>query len=164
MVPHRALCLCPAINLTPAALPEGGANEPYPLTTLTPTAGTSPFNFFVAGLPAGMTPTAPVSGDDVTIAGTPTADFEGTVTVSGTDFFSCPFTRDFPLRIGVPTISINDVSVTEGNSGLTPAVFTVTLSHPSTVPVSVRWHVAARSAKAGTTTSMRGRTCCRSPP
>ena len=39
-----------------------------------------------------------------------------------------------------PLISINDVSVTEGNSGLTPADFRVTLSHASADPVEV-WFI-----------------------
>src|SRR5437764_634832 len=35
-----------------------------------------------------------------------------------------------------PSISINDVTVAEGNSGTTPATFTVTLSSPATSPVT----------------------------
>jgi VCBS repeat-containing protein len=38
-----------------------------------------------------------------------------------------------------PSLSINDASVIEGNSGTTPMVFTVTLSAPSSVPVSVSY-------------------------
>jgi len=53
--------------------------------------------------------------------------------------------NDDPL----PTISINDVSVTEGNSGLTPAVFTVSLSNPSSTPISVAFATADGTAKAG---------------
>src|ERR1051325_6351953 len=37
-----------------------------------------------------------------------------------------------------PTISINDVSVTEGNSGTKAATFTLTLSGPSVEPIAVR--------------------------
>jgi len=38
-----------------------------------------------------------------------------------------------------PTLSIGDASVVEGNSGTTPMVFTVTLSAPSSVPVTVSY-------------------------
>ena len=37
-----------------------------------------------------------------------------------------------------PTISINDVSVTEGNSGTKAATFTLTLSGPSVEPIAIR--------------------------
>ncbi|MCM3878119.1 MAG: S8 family serine peptidase [Thermoanaerobaculia bacterium] len=92
---------CPAIGLTPASLPNGTIGTPYS-QVLTPTAGTAPFTFNVAGLPAGMTPTTPVVGSTVTIGGAPTAAFSGTVTVSGTDANGCPFTQDFPLTVGCP--------------------------------------------------------------
>ena len=38
-----------------------------------------------------------------------------------------------------PTISINDVAVIEGNSGTTNATFTVTLSNPSSQPITVNY-------------------------
>src|SRR5690349_20801001 len=37
-----------------------------------------------------------------------------------------------------PTISVNDVSVTEGNSGTKAATFTLTLSAPSVEPIAIR--------------------------
>ena len=40
--------------------------------------------------------------------------------------------------IGLPSASINDVTVTEGDSGTQNATFTITLSAPPTVPASVR--------------------------
>ena len=48
-----------------------------------------------------------------------------------------------------PTITINDASVTEGNSGTTPATFTVTLSHASGSTVTVGWATANGTATAG---------------
>src|SRR5205823_993532 len=41
-----------------------------------------------------------------------------------------------------PTLSINNVSVTEGNSGTTNATFTVTLSAASSQPVTVNYATA----------------------
>ncbi|MCR4405880.1 MAG: hypothetical protein NUW24_03010, partial [Anaerolineae bacterium] len=48
----------------------------------------------------------------------------------------------------LPGLSINDVTVTEGNSGTTPAVFTVTLSTVTTQTVSVNYATADGSAVA----------------
>src|SRR5206468_9762594 len=47
---------------------------------------------------------------------------------------------------GVPGITINDVTVTEGNSGTTNAVFTVTLAQPSAVTATVNYSTANASA------------------
>ena len=49
-----------------------------------------------------------------------------------------------------PALSINDVTVTEGDSGTTPAVFTVTLSPSSTQTVTVDYTTAPGTAAAGT--------------
>ena len=48
-----------------------------------------------------------------------------------------------------PTITITDASVTEGNSGTTPATFTVSLSHASGNPVTVQDATANGTATAG---------------
>jgi hypothetical protein len=48
-----------------------------------------------------------------------------------------------------PTVSINDVAVSEGNSGFTEAVFTVTLSHAFDEPVAVHFKVKDGTAKEG---------------
>ena len=49
-----------------------------------------------------------------------------------------------------PTISINDVSVTEGNSGLKAATFTLTLSGPSVETIAIRAATAPGTATAAT--------------
>lgn len=50
----------------------------------------------------------------------------------------------------LPTLSINDVSVTEGNSGSKSASFTVQLSQASSQPVTVKYATANGTATAGT--------------
>jgi hypothetical protein len=45
-----------------------------------------------------------------------------------------------------PNLTIGDVSVTEGNSGLTDAVFTLTLSHATDQPVTVDFHTVDNTA------------------
>ena len=49
-----------------------------------------------------------------------------------------------------PTISIKDASVTEGNSGLKAATFTLTLSGPSVEAIAIRAITAAGTATGGT--------------
>src|SRR5262245_62038450 len=48
-----------------------------------------------------------------------------------------------------PTVSINSTAVMEGDSGVTDAVFALTLSAPSPVPVIVDYKTADKSAVAG---------------
>jgi len=47
---------------------------------------------------------------------------------------------------GVPTATIDDVTLNEGNAGTTPFVFTVTLSGPSATPVSINYTTAPNTA------------------
>lgn len=49
----------------------------------------------------------------------------------------------------IPTLSVNDVSVTEGNAGTTTATFTVTLSAAASTPVTVNFTTADGAAAAG---------------
>lgn len=70
------------------------------------------------------------------------ADSSGTGTITDND--------------AAPTLSINDVTILEGHSGLTTATFTVTLSAASGQTVSVKYATASNSATASadyTTTS-----------
>ncbi|MEY2475791.1 MAG: large repetitive protein [Actinomycetota bacterium] len=52
-----------------------------------------------------------------------------------------------------PGLAINDVTVDEGNSGTAPATFTVTLSAPSNLPVTVHYATANGDAPAATAPS-----------
>lgn len=49
----------------------------------------------------------------------------------------------------LPALSIGDIELAEGNSGLTNAIFTVSLSAPSTSTVTVAYATADRTAQAG---------------
>jgi hypothetical protein len=51
---------------------------------------------------------------------------------------------------GPPAISIDDVAVTEGSSGIVPATFTLTLSHPSSKTVGVSYATGGGTAIGGT--------------
>ena len=54
-----------------------------------------------------------------------------------------------PPVVTLPSVSINDVSVSEGNSGTTNAVFTVTLSPASSQTATVNYATADNTATAG---------------
>jgi probable HAF family extracellular repeat protein len=54
-----------------------------------------------------------------------------------------------PVEEGTPTVSIGDVTVTEGNAGTTNAIFTVTLSAPASGPVTVHFATGNGTATAG---------------
>ena len=79
-----------------------------------------------------------------------------TVTVSGTAENSqgSMNTNDVTLTItdddGVPSLSIGDVSVTEGDTGSATMTFTVTLSPAVESEVTVDWETADGTAEAGT--------------
>jgi hypothetical protein len=49
-----------------------------------------------------------------------------------------------------PCVSINDVTITEGDSGSTTALFSINLSAPAAQPVSVNFSLEGRSATIGT--------------
>lgn len=55
-----------------------------------------------------------------------------------------------------PSISVDDVSVTEGDTGTTPAVFTLRLSTPMSVPVSVSFATANDTATTADYTATTG--------
>jgi hypothetical protein len=95
--------------------------------------------------------TAVVGGDfnadglpDVAVAGPATNDF-GTVSVALNDGdWGGP-----PPPPPGPSISVNDVAVTEGNTGTLADIFTVTLSTASTQPVTVAYATGYGTATAG---------------
>ncbi len=54
-----------------------------------------------------------------------------------------------PVEVDPPSLAINDVRITEGNSGTTNAVFTVTRTGAANQPFSVRYATANNTALAG---------------
>ena len=70
----------------------------------------------------------------------------------GTTYTTAPVTADCTVIASfstLPTLSINNVSQAEGNSGTTPFTFTVTLSAAASLPVTVNWATADGTATAG---------------
>jgi hypothetical protein len=62
-----------------------------------------------------------------------------------------------------PALTVNDVAITEGNSGTVDAVFTVSLSGPSSVPVTVIWRTANGTALASDYVGVAGSTLTFAP-
>ena len=54
------------------------------------------------------------------------------------------------VSIGLPSIGSPDVSVAEGDVGLTDLVFPISLSEPSTAPITVVYNTVAQTATSGT--------------
>src|SRR5262245_506638 len=108
---------------------------------------------FPAGLsPATMTISIPIV-DDAVVEGTetftvnlsnPTTTAPFPATISRGNGFCTILDNDQPPTL--PTLSINDVTLPEGNVGTTNAVFTVSLSAAPTSPVTVDFSTADGSA------------------
>jgi VCBS repeat-containing protein len=93
-----------------------------------------------------------ITGGGSGVVYSPNAGFAGTDTFTYTvsDGNGASATATVAVTVaGLPTMRINDTSVMEGNSGLTPAVFTVTLSHASAQTVSAAFATFTGSARDG---------------
>ncbi len=133
---------CPTITLSPAALPSGTV-APYN-QTITASGGTVPFSFTVTSgaLPPGLT-----LNTNGNLSGTPTQAGNFSFTITATDARGCSGSQAYTLTI-TPSLSINDPSIIEGNSGAQDLFFTVTLNAPSNIPVRVSFSTANGSAVA----------------
>ncbi len=72
-----------------------------------------------------------------------------TVTCTATDAPGNTKDCSFTVTAASSVVSINDVSIVEGNSGTTDAVFTITLSKAAALPVTINFATSDGSAKAG---------------
>ena len=136
-----------APSLTPVTVDfttaDGSATQPSDYTTTTGTLTFAPSEVSKVIL-------VPVVGDTKHEATTETfvvnltnpstnagiSDAQGTGTITDND--------------AAPTLSVNDATVTEGNTGTVNAVFTVTLSAASGLPATVHYATADGTATAGT--------------
>ena len=69
---------------------------------------------------------------------------DGSITLALAQNATCTITND-----DLPALSINDIFLTEGNSGTAFAIFFVTLSQPSPVLISVQYSTVDGTATAG---------------
>lgn len=160
----------PTVSINDVVVTEGNTGTTTATFTLS-LSNTSSQNVTVNYATAGNTATSGVdfvaaSGTATILAGSPTTFVQVTV---NSDLISEP-TETFFVNLTNPTnatiadsqgigtindndpepaISINDVTVTEGNSGTTNAAFTVSLSNPSSQTVTVNYATANNTATAG---------------
>ena len=97
------------------------------------------------------TTTADGSGNWSYTVAIPLSDGSHTITATARDAAGNTSVQStgYPITIDTLTISINDVSVQEGNSGPIPMSFTVALSASSTSPVTVDYATSNGTATAG---------------
>jgi VCBS repeat-containing protein len=141
---------CPAIAISPTALPAGTAGVVYPALSFTQTGGAAPVTWASGALPAGMT--FSTSG---VLAGTPAATGVFNISVTATDANGCSATLAVPLGIGVtcPAITITPVSLAAGISGV--AYTAVNLSETGGVG-AVTWSLVTPALPAGMSLSNAG--------
>ncbi|HET9315633.1 MAG TPA: zinc-dependent metalloprotease family protein, partial [Vicinamibacteria bacterium] len=84
--------------------------------------------------------------EDVAVPNTPTAQARVKVEAVGNVFFDIGNANFNIVPGGGPNASIADVTVTEGNAGNTPALFTVSLSGTSGSPITVDYATANGTA------------------
>jgi hypothetical protein len=133
---------CCALQVSWATAP-GTASTPADYTTSSGTISLS------RGA-SSKTVSVPVAGDTIDEA-------NETFVVNLSDLGGSPGTIGDPQAVGTitdndpgPALSVNDVTVTEGNAGTTTATFTISLSAASGQAVTVDWATTAGTATAGT--------------
>ncbi len=80
-------------------------------------------------------------GDDTVIGGTGSDSLNGS---AGNDLV---YDADF-VPVTLPTLSVNDITIDEGNAGTSNATFTITLSQASAIPVTVSYATVNGTADA----------------
>jgi glucose/arabinose dehydrogenase len=135
--------------------PTPGATLPGSIVTFNWTAGTgvTRYQLDVGTAPAGtqVFSSGPVASLSATVTGVPTNG--GTVYVRLWSSIGGNWEYDdytYHAAPPLPTLSIDNVTVTEGNAGTTSAVFTINLSAPSSQTVTVHYATANGTAVAGT--------------
>src|SRR5207249_561873 len=117
------------------------------------TAGTTPVSVTVA--PSGAFAYVANANSNNVSAYTINAATGALTPVAGSPFaagsapYSVVATNTSAAAPPVPTLSINDVPLPEGNAGITQFTFTVTLSAPSASTVTVHYATADGTATAG---------------
>lgn len=133
----------------------GGANGSITVTASTSDGtATAPADYTattaVLTFPEGVTSrtfTVPIINDNIV---EPDEAFNITLSANVGGRITVPSTQTVTIaNDDTAAVSINDIRVAEGNVGLSDAVFTLTLSNPSTIPVSVTYTTANGTATAG---------------
>jgi sugar lactone lactonase YvrE len=141
---------CPAIAITPTALPSGTPGVVYPATSFSQNGGAQPITWSSGTLPPGMSfSTAGV------LSGTPTSIGVFNISVTATDANGCTATITLPLGISVtcPAMPITAPTLAAATTGV--AYPSVTLSESGGVTPIV-WSVVFGTLPTGMTLSSAG--------
>ncbi len=153
----------PTVSIADATVTEGGtldfvvalsfvSGQDISVTVALADVTTSPADYTVPGV---LTVTIPAGSASVLFSVPTVADLFYEVDETLTATLSVPVNATILDGVATgtiinddvpPTITIDSVSVVEGNAGLTAAVLTVTLSQPAGVPVSVGFDTANGTA------------------
>jgi len=150
---------CGTLSIAPTTLPDAPVQVTYSPVTLTATGGTPPYTFTVTAGPNNPNTGVPdvpwaltlsaagVLGGSAQDAGT------STFTVTATDSVQCTATQVYTLN-AVAQANIGDAGATVGGEGrsalaLVPVTFTVSLTSPSSSPVTLHYETDDESAVAG---------------
>ncbi|MBE7554477.1 MAG: DNRLRE domain-containing protein [Anaerolineales bacterium] len=145
-LPISATPATPPATVTPAvpsATPVPANTAVVPTSTGQPTATSVPPVVPTSTSPPSATSASPSSTATTAPTRTPTQPPTATPTATATPTFT---------PTPVPSLSINDVTVTEGNTGTVNAVFTVNLSAASGQTITVNFATANNTATARLTT------------
>lgn len=119
-------------------------------------SATAPADFTVSSGTVSLTKNSPSKVVSVPVVGDALNEPNETFMVNLTNLVGSPGKVGDAQGVGtitdddpVPVLSVNDVSVTEGNAGTTTATFTATLSAASGKTVTFDWAIAAGSATQG---------------
>ncbi len=144
-------------SFTIQAAPPPKVNSPLQVSWATaPGSASAPGDFTSSSGTVSLTKSAASKVIGVPIVGDATDEPNETFVVNLTTLVGSPGQIGDPQGVGTitdndapPTLSVNDVSVTEGNAGTTTATFTVSLSATSGNVVTFDWATAAGTAAAG---------------
>jgi large repetitive protein len=143
-------------NFTIVAAPSPKAGTLQVTWATAAGSATSPADFTASSGTVPLTKSSPSKVVSVPVAGDAINESNETFVVNLTNLVGSPGTITDAQGVGtitdndpVPVLSVNDVSVTEGNVGTTTATFTVTLSAASGRAATFQWTTTAGSATAG---------------
>jgi large repetitive protein len=145
-------------SFTIQAAPPPKVNSPLQVSWATaPVSASAPGDFTSSSGTVSLTKSASSRVIGVPIVGDATDEPNETFVVNLTTLVGAPGQIGDPQGVGTitdddapPTLSVNDVSVAEGNAGTTTAGFTVTLSATSGNAVTFDWATSPGTAAAGT--------------
>ena len=148
-VKMRLTYVLPPPRITTVQLDDATELEPYRFA-LAAQGGVPEYYWYNSAIDGGFRPFWLNVGLDGVLAGTPPVGTGGrrfsfgVCVVDSTGHFA---TRQVTLNVlPAPTITITDVKQNEGDSGVTPFVFTITLSKPSKREISVAYLTTTGSA------------------